>query len=172
MKPRGDNQVVAGERGQVPVAALLLRRPAANRWTEETWQVIGVVAGAEVKGMPAELRSVRQSARDEHFLFGGLTLSLHRDEGESYYYNLLSEHPALFVVCRDHNGPVPRPFLATASYDEAAAYMEGEDEVFRVPMPGEIYRWVEAYVLEHYTPERKQKRERKKWFQEQDHERR
>ncbi len=171
MKQADDRQGQVQEGQRIPVAAVLERRPAANRWAAEIWQVSGIVAGTKVARLPAELRSVRHSPESEQFLFGGLSIGLHRDEGESYYYNLLSEHPSLYVVCREQDGAIPRPFLATASYDEAAAYMEGEDEVFRVPMPGEIYRWVEAYVLEHYAPERKQKRKRRDWFEEHDHER-
>jgi hypothetical protein len=53
--------------------------------------------------------------------------------------------------------------MVTLSYDEAAAYTEVEEEVFAVPMPPEVYRWVENYVLEHYVPEKRRKRKRVDW---------
>jgi hypothetical protein len=41
--------------------------------------------------------------------------------------------------------------------------MEVEEDVFSVPMPAEIYRWVENFVLQHYVPERRKKRKREDW---------
>jgi hypothetical protein len=58
-----------------------------------------------------------------------------------------------------------RPFQVTLSYDEAASYMEVDEPVFSLPMPPEVYRWLEGYVLEHYVPERKKKRKRDDWKQ-------
>ena len=54
---------------------------------------------------------------------------------------------------------------ANLSYDEATSYMEVDEPVFSLPMPPEVYRWLEAYVLEHYVPERKKKRKRDDWKQ-------
>lgn len=86
-------------------------------------------------------------------------MRLHRDEAESYYWNLMAAQPQLFVICRERDAE-PEPFLVTASHDEAGAYMESDEVVFSVPMPPEIYRAVEAFVIEHYVPTPRKKRKR------------
>jgi hypothetical protein len=53
--------------------------------------------------------------------------------------------------------------LVSASFDEAHAYLEAEGDAEAVPMPPEIYQWVERFVLKHYVPERKVKRKRRNW---------
>jgi hypothetical protein len=35
--------------------------------------------------------------------------------------------------------------------------------VYAVPMPPELYRWCELFVLNHYVPEQKKKRRLKNW---------
>lgn len=49
------------------------------------------------------------------------------------------------------------------SSDEANAHLECEDEVFVVDVPPELYRWTEAFVLMHYTAEKRKKRKRDNW---------
>jgi hypothetical protein len=49
------------------------------------------------------------------------------------------------------------------SFDEAHAYLEGDDEIYAVDVPGELYRWTEAYVIAHYFPEKKKKRKLRDW---------
>jgi len=85
-----------------------------------------------------------------------------RNECESYYCNLISDRPAVYLVCREEDDR-PEPFLATLSYDEASSYIEGGDSAHPVAMPPEVYRWLERYVLEHYVPEKKLKRKRDDW---------
>ena len=76
----------------------------------------------------------------------------------------MASRPSVFVVCaEDEDGEPPRPVHATVSYGEASAYMETDEPVFSVPMPPEIYRWVEGFVLEHYVPEPPRKRRREDW---------
>ena len=62
----------------------------------------------------------------------------------------------------DYDDP-PDPFIVTLSFDEAHAYLEGEDDIFDVDVPPELYRWVEAFVLVNYAPEKRVKRKRKNW---------
>jgi hypothetical protein len=69
------------------------------------------------------------------------------------------------VVCREEDGERPEPALVTASYGEAASYSEVDENVYAVPIPPEIYLWIEAYVLEHYVPEKRRKRKRDDWKQ-------
>lgn len=145
------------------VAVLLERRSSnVNAWSTDTWNATGVVAAAGGKSEDGPQR-VHGDERHEQFLWPGFELRLHRDEGESYHYNLTSDNPGLFVVCRFDDDGRPEPFLVTAAYDEAAAYMESDETVYRVPLPPEIYRWIEAFVLENYVPRERKKRKRKSW---------
>jgi hypothetical protein len=64
------------------------------------------------------------------------------------------------------NDEAPVPFLVSLSFDEAHAYLEGEEQVYDVDVPAELYRWTEAFVLKHYVPEKRRKRQRKDWRQE------
>ena len=92
---------------------------------------------------------------------------VHADDCESYWYNLLGEAPALFVVCfleDEEAGPVP--VLVTASQDEANAHLESDDPVFSVPMPDQVHQWVERFVVENYRPVQKKKRRRRDWAEE------
>ena len=46
--------------------------------------------------------------------------------------------------------------------------MEGEAELFVVEVAPELYRWVEAFVLAHYVPEKRRKRKRANWSEDGD----
>lgn len=126
-------------------------------------EAVGLVAGAmpEQADQPA---LVRTDERSEQYLWRGFQLVLHRDDAESYYLNLMGDQPRVFVLCRGEGGRL-RPYHATLSYGEAASYMEVDEPVFSLSMPPEVYRWLEAYVIENYVPERKKKRRRESWKQ-------
>ncbi len=140
-----------------------------HRWLTERWRVLGIALAHEKQAI--QRLPMRSSAQEEHYLWQGFVLQLHVDEAESYYHNLMADTPKLFVVCRPSvDSSEPQPFLVTLSYDEACAYLEADAEVHDVPIPPEIYRWAEYYVLEHYVPAEPKKRRRKDWVQEDDHE--
>ena len=83
-------------------------------------------------------------------------MSLFQDETESYYYNLMSCSSALYIVTRRNDKGLSEPFLVTANFDASDAYLERDEEVFTVPMSAETYRWIEAYVLGYYVPQKNQ----------------
>jgi hypothetical protein len=145
-----------------PVAAVLVRRKSNSRWIDHSWNVTGIAVGRHADN--TETRPIRGSDDEAFFLVGGLDLALFVDECESYYFNLVSETPRAYVVAHvdDTDGP-PRPFRVTMSFDEAHAYLEGEDEIFAVDVPPEVYRWTEAFVVAHYFPEKKRKRKLRDW---------
>jgi hypothetical protein len=127
-------------------------------------EAIGVVAGQFPADSGIHKRLIHSDADSEQFLWTGLTLSLHKDDSESYYSNLMGEKPSVFIVCRLEDERL-QPFLLTLSYDEADSYMEVDEAVSAVAMPPEIYRWCETFVLAHYVPEKKRKRKRDNWKQ-------
>jgi hypothetical protein len=43
------------------------------------------------------------------------------------------------------------------SYSEASSWMDGGEEVDRVPMPPELYAWVSDFVVQNYRPLPKKK---------------
>ncbi len=150
---------------QFPVAVIMgVPDGQTARWAALRKEPIAVVAGAHVAskiGPNTVLNS--QTDGDEQFIYTGFTLRLHRDEVESYYFNLMGEQPSIFVICSEDEAGQLTPFLTTPSYDEATAHMEVEEHVFSLPIPPEVYRWIEHFVLEHYRPTRKRKRKRDNW---------
>jgi hypothetical protein len=133
-----------------------------NRWEEGRWQVAGVVAGRQ-DGDARQDRKLHAAAKGQQFLHTGLRMRLYKDDAESYYYNLISDKPSVFVICNQEAGKPLQPFIATLSYGEATSYMETDETVESVAMPPELYRWAERFVLEHYVPVKRKKRKRDNW---------
>jgi hypothetical protein len=139
------------------------RETQDNRWEEGRWQVAGVVAGSAQGEGDGQARPLHAAGEGRQYLCSGLRLQLHRDDAESYYFNLVSDRPSVFVICSQEAGEPPRPIIATLSYGEATSYMETDELVESVAMPAELYRWAERFVLEHYVPEKRRKRKRDNW---------
>jgi hypothetical protein len=133
-----------------------------NRWEEGCWHVAGVIAAGPGDRETAP-RPLHAATQGRQYLHSGLKLRLYRDDAESYYYNLVSDHPSVFVICNQEAGGPLQPFIVTLSYGEATSYMETDGIVETVAMPPELYRWAERYVLEHYVPEKRRKRKRDNW---------
>ena len=147
------------------VAAILEKKPSTHPWADYSYDAIGVVL------RPAEEdRSVTRVFQDgeiEHYLVTGLEIQLHVDECESYYHNLMSPEPGCFLVADqpEDSDDMPVPYLASLSFDEAHAYLEGDEVVYSVAIPPELYQLAEAYVLTHYVAVKKTKRKLKDWHQ-------
>ena len=77
---------------------------------------------------------------------------------------MVSDTPRAYVVAHvgDPN-EAPEPFRISMSFDEAHAYLEGDDEIYAVDVPAEVYRWTEAFVIANYFPEKKRKRKLRDW---------
>lgn len=150
-----------------PVSAMTrLRPPGPQRWDSGGWQVSGVIAGGHVAAdqhAGDDTPAASLPLKDNLKLWPGLHLYVHVDEAESYYFNLASDSPRVFVVSRDDDERGFEPFLATLSFDEAAAYEEGEDRVWAVDMPPEVHQWLEQFVLGNFFPEKRRKRKRDDW---------
>ena len=139
------------------------RKARDNRWEDGHWQVSGVVAGSEAVDAGVGARQLHASTEGQQYLWSGLRVQLHRDDAASYYFNLVSDNPRVFIICSQEAGQAPRPFIATLSYAEATSYMETDAMVESVDMPAELYHWMERFVLEHYVPEKRKKRKRENW---------
>jgi hypothetical protein len=153
---------------EIPVTVLVeCRQARSGPWVEEQWEAIAVVAGKDVADEVSETTLVHEDEESRRYLWSGLTLSLYKDSGESYWYNLMSGQPYLYVICdktEDEEGAETLiPLLVTADQQEATGHMETDDWVYSVPMPEQVHQWVERFVVEHYVPAQKKKRKRQNW---------
>ena len=149
--------------GQLEVAVLMEKKPSSHPWAEYSFDAVGLVVRAGDGSR--DVKRVLQEGDVEQYLVTGLRIELHPDECESYYHNLMSPEPGCFIVAEQNDDPdeMPVPYLASLSFDEAHAYLEGDEQVYSVPIPAELYKWAEAYVLTHYIAIKKTKRKLKNW---------
>lgn len=146
-----------------PVTVVMERRPAkVSKWVDYVWNAIGVTVGNSLDNQD-ESRVEHMEERFRLQIYPGYRVRLYVDECDSYYHNLMSPSPRCFIVVRHDDNDEPRPFLVSLSFDEAHAYLEGDDTVFSVDLPPELYRWTESFVLTHYCPQQLKKRKRKDW---------
>ena len=148
-----------------PVSVMMESRPSKSQWADEIWNGIGVIAQSGTS--TGDIKTIAQG-EVKHVIYGGLKINLYLDECESYYHNLMSPKPSCFIVAREEGEDgeetdIPIPFMVTMSFDEAHAYLEGDDIVYAVDISPELYRWVETYILENYSAEKRIKRKRKDW---------
>lgn len=150
----------------IPVAVILARKQVARgRWSVASWQAVGVVAGENVPGSEARKVPLPPIEGNPQYLWGGFALTLYRDSTDAYWYNLVGDQPSLWVVCQEGEDGELYPSAVTASPDEACTHVQGDDQVFPVPIPPEVYLQIEAVVVEHHRPEKKKTRKRKKWVE-------
>lgn len=150
---------------QFPISVIMESRPSTSKWSDEVWNAVGLVSLLDSE--QGDIKTIEQG-EIKQTIYGGLKIKLFLDECESYYHNLMSPEPGCFIVAREEDDDgndteIPIPFLVTLSFDEAHAYLEGDDIVYSVPIPPELYRWAEAYILENYSAEKRKKRKRKDW---------
>ena len=159
-----DSQSARTMASSFPVSVLMERRKVSgNPWIDESWKAVGVAVGATRRGEEGSPIKVVDGADATQFLWSGLTVELFRDEAESYYHNLMVGTPGCYVVARTREDGMPEPVLVTLSFDAGQAYLEGDETVYNVPLPPELYRATEAFVLAHYVPRKKKKRKRENW---------
>jgi hypothetical protein len=157
---------------RMSVAVIMERRESNSPWADEVWRAAGVIgdtAPSTTDGLSQSAPAVRvinEQHGVQQLLYPGFTITLHADECESYYHNLMSPQPGCYVITRSNSDEVPIPNKVTLSFDEANAYLECEGEAFSVPLPAELYRWTEEFVLQHYMPEKRVKRKRRDWRKE------
>jgi hypothetical protein len=145
--------------------AVIMQRARVQRgpWSVPNWSAVSVVAGKHLAGGGARCTPIREDEEQAQYLWSGLALELYRDEAEAYWYNLTSKNPSLFVICHEAPDGELTPFRVTADRDAASVCLESDDQVFAVPVPPEIYRSLEQFVVNHYVPQERRKRKRKNW---------
>jgi len=164
---------------RIPVTFVLARVSSQNpgRWDAGEWVLESlVVAGLPGKPSrePGLVDKVTDPLVEERWIWKGFSVGLFKDAGESYWYNLQSEKPNIFIICEvvdaeDEDGFEEgelRPMLVTCSQDEAMSHIETDDLVLSWPMPPEVAVNVERFVVATYDPVIKKKRRRRNWSDE------
>lgn len=151
-----------------PVSVILEKRPSVSQWADAYWTVIGIIVGGSEAQTEAEDTEndmvLLHSQNDiEQYRYSGLSVTLYKDECESYYHNLMSPKPGCYVITDKETDESPVPFRVSMSFDEAHSYQEGGKEIYAVDIPNELYEWVEAYIVDNYFPEKKRKRKLNDW---------
>ena len=144
-----------------PVAVVMRRVPLQNRWVSEKWEL------AEVRPDAGAAALSREPQGGDAWLWRGFTLDLHPSEGEGYYLNLSAPDPCVFVMWRLEEwegAETARPWVATASYNEAARMMDAGERVDNVPMPPPVRAWLEPWLEANYRPEPRRKHRRNEKF--------
>lgn len=140
------------EKPQFPVSVIMQRRVLHNRWQSEAWEPAGVLPGAG-EGVP---RQIVDEAEVAQWLYPGMRILLRAADADGYFLNLSTSEPCVFVLWRMDEGRAA-PHHLTLSYSEASSWMDGGEQVDRVPMAREIYDWASEFVQLHYRPPVKQK---------------
>lgn len=148
----------------IPVTVVMERKQVSRgRWSVPSWRAIGVAAGGRLSSSEADGIPVRSGSDEDQLVWGGIPMELHSDWAESYRFNLIGENPSLYVICSPSEDDSLRPMMVTANFDEASAHLEGDDQVFPTPIPPDIYKQMERFVVEYYVPKPIRKRKRKNW---------
>ncbi|UEX78125.1 DUF3305 domain-containing protein [Spiribacter halobius] len=138
-----------------PVTVILTRElRQRGPWQFPAWSVAGVLARETAPGVTR----VHPDDRRAEFVWGGLSVQLVRSNAETYWFNLKSERPSLFVVCREDPANGLMPVLVTLDHDEASRQGEGDGEVFAVEFPGWLEAGVREFIARHYRPAPPRKR--------------
>lgn len=148
---------------RLAISVIMEKRPSNHAWVDFTYQAVGVVTGEHPQ--EHEVKKIYEKDGLERYLFSGLSLQLFVDECESYYHNLMSPQPGCYIVASEPEtlDQMPEPYLVSLSFDEAHAYLEGDEQVYAVEIPADLYRWTEAFILMHYVATKKTKRKLKNW---------
>ncbi|OGI61426.1 MAG: hypothetical protein A2W18_03410 [Candidatus Muproteobacteria bacterium RBG_16_60_9] len=140
---------------RIALSVITAREPVANnRWIDERWRVVGVVAVQADAPRNIQRTLLRYGPDGEQYLWTGFTLYLRPNEADSYYYNIIGQNPSLYIYCHNDDNGEPCPRSITAEYIDAMAHSETGNATFSVPMPPEVYRAIEQYVLAHFVPEK------------------
>jgi len=145
-------------RPAVRVAVVMDREANPNQWEAWRYRLVDVVPQEDAFGTAA--RVLRDDGQLQRTLHPNFTLELFRDEAEGYYLNLSSGSPVWFVMWRidDEDPSRAWPETVSLSYTEAGRWLDAQERIDNVPLPGDLVAWLQAYTDEHYKPEPKKRR--------------
>jgi len=149
-----------------PVDVILeRRRKQSGLWSFVDWQAGGVLPARDLRDAALRGRVVHEEESCRHILWTGLSIRLRKEAAAAYWSNLRADQPSVFVVCRRNEvDDELQPFVVTVDYDEMVDYQDVGDDVFRLPLPPDIYQWLERFLVNHCAPpKRGGKRKRGDW---------
>lgn len=141
--------------------AVVLRREMRQRgqWQFPAWSLQAIERG----GAENRLTETRIDEGVREFRWSGLAVVLLRSNAETFWYNLTSARPSLFVICQEDPQYGLMPTMVTLDQDESARQQESETEIFRMDPPAWLLEEVERFVMTHYQPDDKRgKKHRRK----------
>jgi hypothetical protein len=146
-----------------PVAVVVERTRLDNPWQSVRWRPVGLLPD---DGVQTESRVLVEHEGLMQRLHPGFVLETFRDEAEGYFLNVDSPEPAVWVTLRTNEDASDAwPHLLTLSYNEAARWMDAQENVERLTMPLEIFEALRAWVAVHYQPPQKKNRIRPRSFE-------
>jgi len=146
------------QRPRIEVAVVIEREAQPNRWEDWRFRIVEVLPHDPAFGTAP--RVLRDDGKRQRVLHPGFAVELYADEGEGYYLNLTSGAPVWFVMWRidDADPSRARPEIVSVSYNEAGRWLDAQERVDNVPLPGDVRDWLQAFTDAHYRPEPKQRR--------------
>lgn len=120
-----------------------------SRWQPFRWQVLGLFP----LGFAIELADEEEVQ--------AVRVQVFQDELQGYFLNLDTDQPYVFFLTRypeENKSLCPKVEQSTLSYDEAARWMDSNEEVQTLPMPDTMRVWLGEFVAERYKPEPKKRR--------------
>lgn len=135
--------------GEVSFKVKIGKVAQSSLWQPFRWQVLEL--GPADGNMP--------QGEDEHV--ETVKAEVYQDQLQGYFLNLDTDVPYVFFCVRypdENKNLMPSVFDATLSYDEAARWMDANEEVQTLPLPGVVARWLAELVQARYQPEPKQRR--------------
>jgi hypothetical protein len=140
----------------ISVNALVSCSPSTHKWGSDIWQLV------KIEAIKEQAEPIAHKPAQDCFLWPDLTLTLHSLHCETYYQNLMSGSPNVYLICKQTDGKLT-PHFITVDYDEANSYTETGEQVLIGNLPEDLCYWLEKFVIENYQPEKLKKRQRKKW---------
>lgn len=136
---------------ELPLAVWMRWRPATSRWDAARWHPETVCID-QANGTAA-VRPVTADSR----LLCGVMLQLYPDENDGYFENWAAPEPKIFLLWRAENNE-PAIVAASASYAEGTRMLDSGDQADGLRMPPDIHAWLGSYLLRHYQPPARGKR--------------
>ena len=140
----------------ITLAVIMERKPVISKWADHRWEAVAVVPDPEDAAAGPRKILAEGVAR---WLFPGMELRLYGDEAENYQLNISAPEPRVFVMWRLED-ELARPVMVTVSYGEAARMMDASEQVDGVPLPADLFGWIEDFARLHYRPPEEKKRRR------------
>ncbi|HEX8885778.1 MAG TPA: DUF3305 domain-containing protein [Noviherbaspirillum sp.] len=136
---------------ELPLAVLMRWRTATSAWDQARWrpEAVSVDRADANAAVPVVMPDSR--------LLRGVMLQLYPDEHDGYYENWAAPEPKVFLLWRVDSDE-PAIISASVSYAEGTRMLDSGDLADGIGMPPDIHAWLGSYLLRHYDPPARGKR--------------